>query len=100
MRPGDERLSHIPDNASVISTLARMGVETFAEIAADLGAVQMNVTAIDPMRPDPDTTTHYYRDNPEVKDRIVEPVGAFRPRDRGNGGDSDSRREMAYGLSP
>ena len=48
MRPGDERLSHIPENASVISTLARLGVETFAEIAGDLGAVQMNVTVMDP----------------------------------------------------
>ena len=77
MRPGDERLSHIPDNASVISTLARLGVETFAEIAADLGAVQMNVTAIDPMRPDPDATTHYYRDNPDVKDRMSSQLGRF-----------------------
>lgn len=70
MRPGDDRLSHIPDNASVISTLARMGVETFSTIAADLGAVQTNVAAIDPIRPDPDATTRYYRDNPQVRDRI------------------------------
>lgn len=77
MRPGDERLSHIPDNASVISTLARLGVKTFAEIAEDLGTVQMNVTAVDPMRPDPDTTTHYYRDNPEVKDLISRELGRF-----------------------
>ena len=77
MRPGDERLSHIPDNASVISTLARLGVETFAEIAADLGAVQMNVTAVDPARPDPDTTAHYYRDHPEVKDRMSSQLGRF-----------------------
>lgn len=77
MRPGDERLSHIPDNASVISTLARLGVETFAEMAADLGAVQMNVTVMDPMQPDPDVTAHYYRDNPEVKDRVSSHLGRF-----------------------
>ena len=77
MRPGDERLLHIPDNASVISTLARLGVEAFVEIAADFGAVQMNVTAVDPMLPDPDSTTHYYRDNPEVKDRVSSQLGRF-----------------------
>lgn len=77
MRPGDDRLSHIPDNASVISTLARMGVETFSTIAADLGAVQMNVTAIDPIRPDSDATTHYYRDNPQVRDRVSRQLQRF-----------------------
>ena len=70
LRPGDDRLSHIPVNASVISTLARMGVERLSAIATSLGAVQMNVTATDPMRLHPDATTNYYRDNPAVREQI------------------------------
>lgn len=77
VRPGDDRLAHIPDNASVISTLARIGVESFSAIATGLASVQMNVTPIDPIKLDQDTTTNYYRDNPPVKHRISGRLARF-----------------------
>lgn len=77
LRPGDDRLSHIPVNASVISTLARMGVERFSAIVASLGAVRMNVIAMDPMQLHPDTTSTYYRDNPGVRQQISDRLRRF-----------------------
>ncbi len=77
IKRGDDRLSHIPENASVFSTLARMGVETFSEIVMDLSAVQTNVTAIDPISLHTDIITQYYRDYPQVKDRISHQLQQF-----------------------
>lgn len=77
IKPSDDRLSHIPDNASVFSTLARMGAEAFSEIVKDLSNVQTNVTAIDPISFNTDIITHIYRDYPEVRDRISQRLRQF-----------------------
>ena len=77
IRPSDDRLASVPANASVLSTLSRMGVEAFSEIVGSLAQVQMNVTAVDPIRLDTETVTHYFRDNPEVKDRMSDRLGRF-----------------------
>ena len=70
LRSRDDRLSHIPDNASIFSTLDRMGIDKFSDIVADLKNVRMNVTAFDPIEPSKDKITQYYREYSEAKDRI------------------------------
>ncbi len=77
IKPSDDRLASVPANASVLSTLARMGAETFSGIVEGLTQVQTNVSAIDPIRLDDETVTHYFRDNPQVKDRISDKLGRF-----------------------
>ena len=77
LRSRDDRLSHIPDNASIFSTLDRMGIDIFSDIVADLKNVQMNVTAIDPIKPNEDIITQYYRDNSDVKDSISRELRRF-----------------------
>ena len=77
IRPSDDRLASVPANASVLSTLSRMGVETFSIIVENLISVQMNVSAIDPIRLDAETVTHHYRDFPQVKDRIKDKLRRF-----------------------
>ena len=77
IKPSDDRLASVPTNASVLSTLSRMGAETFSRIVHGLTQVQTNVSAIDPIRIDDQTVTHYFRDNPQVKDRISEELRRF-----------------------
>ena len=77
IKPNDDRLASIPANASVLSTLSRMGIETFSMIVETLAHVQMNVAAIEPLRLDDETITHYFREYPEVKDRFSDKVGRF-----------------------
>ena len=77
IRPSDDRLASVPPDASVLSTLARMGVDTFATIVESLTQVQMNVTAIDPIRLDDQTLIHYYRDNPGARERMSDKLGRF-----------------------
>ena len=77
IRPSDDRLASVPANASVLSTLARMGAETFSGIVDGLTQVQTNVSAIDPIRLDDETVSLYFRDNPQVKDRISDKLGRF-----------------------
>lgn len=77
IRPSDDRLASIPADASVLSTLARMGVDTFSTIVEGLTQVQMNVTAIDPIRLDDQTVIHYYRDNPGARERMSDKLGRF-----------------------
>jgi len=77
IKPSDDRLASIPANASVLSTLSRMGVEKFSAIVESLGQVQMNVSPTDPIRLDTEAVTHYFRDNPQVKDRISDRLGRF-----------------------
>lgn len=77
IKPSDERLASIPVNASVLSTLSRMGVTKFSAIVDSLNQVQMNVSPIDPIRPDSETLARYFRDNPQVRDRIADRLGRF-----------------------
>ena len=77
IRPRDDRLAAVPANASVLSTLARMGIDTFSTIVEGLIQMQMNVTAIDPIRLDDQTVIHYYRDNPGARERMSDKLGRF-----------------------
>ena len=77
IKPSDDRLASIPANASVLSTLSRMGVGKFSAIVDSLIQVQMNVSATDPIRLDTEAVAHYFRDNPQVKDRISDRLGRF-----------------------
>ena len=77
VKPSDDRLRSIPSNASVLSTLSRMGAEKFSAIVDSLSQVQMNVSALDPVGADSETLAHYFRDNPHVKDRISDRLGHF-----------------------
>lgn len=77
IKPSDDRLASIPSNASVLSTLSRMGVEKFSAIVSSLSQVQMNVSAVDPIHADSETLAHYFLNNPQVKDRISDRLGRF-----------------------
>ncbi len=79
LRPRDDRLSSIPDNASVISSLARMGVGSFLEVLQDINGVQTNVsiTDPDPWRPDTQVVTHYYRDRKDLVEKISNKLRRF-----------------------
>ena len=77
IKPSDDRLASIPANASILSTLSRMGVGKFSAIVDSLIQVQMNVSATDPIRLDTEAVAHYFRDNPQVKVRISDRLGRF-----------------------
>ena len=77
IKPSDNRLASIPANASVISTLSRMGVQKFSAVVDSLSQAQMNVSTTDPIRLDNETVVHYFRDNPQVKDRISDRLRRF-----------------------
>ena len=77
IKPSDDRLASIPANASVMSTLSRMGVEKFSAIFESLNQVQMNVSPTDTIRLDTETVTRYFRDNPQVKERMSDRLGRF-----------------------
>lgn len=77
IRPNDDRLASIPANASVLSTLSRMGIDTFREIVESLDEVQMNVAPIEPVRLDDETVTDYFREDSEARKRISGKLGRF-----------------------
>ena len=54
-----------------------MGVDTFSTIVEGFTQVQMNVTAIDPVRLDDQTVIHYYRDNPGAAEGMSDKLGRF-----------------------
>ena len=77
IKPNDDRLTSIPANASALSTLARLGVEKFSAIVDSLALVQMNVSAIDPVRRDAESMIHYVRVHPQGRERISDRLGRF-----------------------
>ena len=77
IKPSDDRLASVPANASVFSTLARMGVEDFSAVVDSLARVQTNAPATAPIRPDTQTVTHHFRDNPMVRERISNKLRHF-----------------------
>ena len=67
LRPSDDRLSSIPRNASVISTLGKLNVEPFASIAGSMGN---NMDRLGHFRPDDSLAARMYQDNPELVDVV------------------------------
>ena len=70
LRPRDDRLSAIPENASVISSLARMGVDMFVAIAQDVGTTPMNIFGPDQWRPDTEVIVQHYREQQNLMDKV------------------------------
>lgn len=70
LRPGDDRLTSIPPNASVIATLAKLGVAPFAVMARDIEAVQSNILGSDPWRPSDDMAVRAYQSLPELVGKV------------------------------
>ena len=77
IRPTDDRLVSIPANASVLSTLLRMGIETLSEIVEGLQAMESNVAPIDPISPEEKTVIDYFREVPGARKRISDKLGRF-----------------------
>lgn len=77
LKSSDDRLSHIPENASIFSTLARMGVETFSDIVEDFGTIQKNIATFQSIEPNQNKITTYYRDNPKIKEDISHQLRRF-----------------------
>lgn len=70
LRPGDDRLASIPPDASVIATLAKLGVAPFAAMARDIGAVQSNIAGPDPWRSPDDVAARTYQNVPEFVEKV------------------------------
>lgn len=70
LRPRDDRLFAIPENASIISSLARMGVDLFSAIAQDIGNTPMNIAGPDPWRPDTKMVVNHYREQQNLMDKV------------------------------
>lgn len=77
LRPRDDRLFSIPENASVISSLARMGVDRFSFIAQDIGSVQTNIAGPDPWRPDEEVIVNQYREQQNLMDKVSDKLQRF-----------------------
>ena len=77
IRRGDDRLSSVPANASVVSTLARLGLAPFPLIAQDLENVQRNLIGSSPWRPDTETVTRFYRERPALLDKLSDRLQRF-----------------------
>ena len=70
LRAGDKRLASIPSNASLISTLARLGVAPFVAMAQDLRSIQSNIVGSEPWSLPNDLAMRRYRDCPELIRRV------------------------------
>ena len=77
LRPGDDRLASIPPGASVIATLAKLGVASFAALARDIKAVQSNVVGSDPWRLPDDLTVKTYQNLPELVEKVSDVLPRF-----------------------
>ncbi len=77
MRAGDERLKAVSDQASAIAALAWMGVVYMREIAERIGGAYSNIFGSDTWRPDVDTVTRYYKDNPAYKEAVSRQLERF-----------------------
>ncbi len=77
IKQSDDRLTSVPPNASVISTLARMGVDSFSVIVEMFSQVPMNVAVLDPMMLPSEAVTKYFQNNPDVKNQLSDKLGRF-----------------------
>ena len=77
LRPGDDRLASIPPGASVIATLAKLGVAPFAALARDIDAVESNVAGADPWRPPDDLAVRTYQELPALVGKVSDVLPRF-----------------------
>ena len=77
LRPRDDRLSSIPENASAVSSLARMGVNSFREILKDIENAQTNITGTDSWMPDEDMVARAYRKREDLIEKVSNKLCRF-----------------------
>ncbi len=77
LRPGDDRLASIPPNASVIATLAKLGVAPFMALAQDVGALQSNIAGSDRWHPPDDVAVRTYQELPEFVEKVSDVLPRF-----------------------
>ena len=70
LRPRDDRLSSIPENASVIASLARMGVDPFTDMAKSIGNMQTNIAGPDPWKPDTEVIARHYLEQQDLMNKV------------------------------
>ena len=77
LRPGDDRLASIPPDASVIATLAKLGVAPFVAMARDIEAIQSNIAGSDPWRLPDDMAVRAYQNVPEFVEKVSNVLPRF-----------------------
>ena len=100
MRPADERLKSIPDQASAIASLSWMGVASFADIVQKLSGVQTNLFGNDPWKPDAEIVTQFYQSHPALLEIVSRRLERFdigiRNMEIGNGFDGKPILQFAH----
>ena len=70
LRPGDDRLASVPPTASVIATLGKLGVASFAAMARDVDSVKSNVAGAERWHLSDDLALRTYRNVPELTENV------------------------------
>ena len=70
LRPGDDRLASVPPTASVIATLGKLGVASFAAMARDIEFVKSNVAGAERWHLSDDLALRTYRNVPELTENV------------------------------
>lgn len=70
LRPGDDRLASVPPTASVISTLGKLGVASFAAMARDFEFVRSNVAGAERLNLSDDLAIRAYQEVPEFTEKV------------------------------
>lgn len=73
----DDRLMSVPQEASAISALGKMGVGPFSNLTQDIRNMSTNIAGPDPWRPDTDSIIRLYRDKPELLAAVSEKLQRF-----------------------
>ncbi|MCY4610746.1 MAG: AAA family ATPase [Gammaproteobacteria bacterium] len=79
LRPRDDRLSSIPENASAISSLARMGVPFFVNLQEDISEAQTNIARIEnsPRSSGAENIVDHYREQKDLTDKVSDKLQRF-----------------------
>ena len=79
LRPHDDRLSSIPENASAISSLARMRVPFFVDIREEISDAQTNIARIEsgPRNSGAENIADYYREQKDLTGKVSEKLQRF-----------------------
>ena len=70
LRPGDDRLASVPPTASVIATLGKLGVASFAAMARDFEFVRSNVAGAERLNLSDDLAIRAYQEVPELTEKV------------------------------
>ena len=70
LRPGDDRLASVPPTASVIATLGKLGVASFAAMARDFEFIKSNVAGAERWHLSDDLAIRTYRNAPDLTENV------------------------------